>query len=106
MSRIFPFKDCAKKVKLLVARNITDRIFLNEDLLKNKDALHSLSFYLNDNYKKLVDDPVFKMFIDRVKAEARTELRYELAEEYKKKAEEKKDKIRSKLSESSEVKKE
>lgn len=83
---------------------IKNAVVLNEGLIKRQDELHSLAFFLNNNYEELVNDPVFKMFIDRVKAEARTELRHELSKELNQKAEKDKKEIRDKLTDANKVK--
>ena len=76
-----------------------DNITLDDDLVNRKEEFRAIVFYLNENMDKLMGDEVFKMFMDKIKAECRAEVRIELAKEREAEMKKDKDIIRGKLSE-------
>lgn len=75
-----------------------ENIRLDDDLINRKEEFRAIIFYLNENFDSLINDEVFKLFVDRIKSEGRTEARLELAKEYKDKTESNIGAIKDKLS--------
>jgi len=77
---------------------IKDNIKIDDSLFDRKEEFRSIVFYMSENMEKLMQDEVFKMFIDRIKSEGRAELRVELAKEFDAEAEKEKSIIKNSLS--------